>query len=142
MSVTELEDILQNSWDATGAEYVAKVVLCPMGIKRKIATLTTRVQPQVQSTDRVYNNVGWYESNSGMVQIVPHKDVINSAGSTHVYALNMDTFKMAFLTGRQPKFEKLAKTGDAEKGQYITELTLESRAERASVKRTGYALNG
>lgn len=143
MSVTELEDILQNSWDATGTEYVAKVVLCPMGIKRKITTFTTRVTHNANSTDTVYNNIGFFDSTAaGMVKIVPHKDVINATGSTHVYALNLNMFKMTFLKGREPKFEMLAKIGDADRGHYITEMTLESRAERASVKRYGYNLNG
>jgi len=140
ISVTELEDILQESWTAVGSEYVADTVITTMGIKRAIAELTTRVQPQVQNTKTIYNNVGWYESNSGMVQIVPHKDVINGSGTTHLYALNLDMFKMAFL--REPAYEPLAKVGDADRGHYITELTLESRAQRTAVKRTGYSKTG
>lgn len=143
MSTTELEDIIQNSWDAVGAEYVANTVLCPMGIKRKIATFTTRVTPMAQdSTDRIYNNISYYESSSGTVKIIPHKDVINATGSTHVYALNLDTYKIAFLKGREPKFVEIPATGDYQRGYYITELTLESQAQRASVKRYGYNLNG
>lgn len=142
MSVQELEDILQNSWDAVGSEFVADVVLCPMGIKRKISGFTTRVTPYAENTKTIYNNVGFYESASGMVKIVPHKDVINATGSTHVYALNLDTYRIAFLKGREPQYEAYAATGDATKGQYITEMTLESLAERASVKRYGYNLNG
>lgn len=143
VSVTELEDILQNSWDASGSEYVADTVLCTMGIKRKITAFTTRVQPQANNQQTVYNNIGYFDSTSaGMVKIVPHKDVINGTGSTHLYALNLDMFKMAFLKDREPKYEVLAKIGDADRGHYVTEVTLESRAERASVKRYGYALLG
>ena len=142
MSTTELEDILQNSWDSVGDGFVADIILCPMGIKRKIATFTTRVTNYAKDTDTVYNNVSVYESSSGVVKIIPHKDVINSTGSTHVYALRQEMFRMAFLKGREPKYEVLSKTGDSERGMYITELTLESLAERASVKRYGYALNG
>ncbi len=142
MSTTELEDIVQNSWDAVGSEFVGKVLLCPMGIKRKITTFTTRVQPQTPSTDRIYNNISYYESASGTVKIVPHKDVLNSAGTTHVYLLNEDMYRMAFLTGREPKWEEKASVGDYDRGYYLAELTLESLAERASVKRTGYALTG
>jgi hypothetical protein len=142
MSVTELEDILQNSWDATGDSYTANIILCPMGIKRKITTFTTRVQPQAQSTDRVYNNISFYESASGTVKIVPHKDVNNSAGTTHVYALRDEMFKMAFLKGREPQWVDIPSTGDYDRGMYLTEMTLESLAERASVKRTGYNQNG
>ena len=142
MSTTELEDILQNSWDAVGDGFVADLVLCPMGIKRKITGFTTRVTNYAKDTDTIYNNVSVYESSSGVVKIVPHKDVINSTGSTHVYALRQEMFRMAFLKGREPKYEVLSKTGDSERGMYITELTLESFAERASVKRYGYNLNG
>lgn len=142
MSTTELEDILQNSWDAVGSGYVANIILCPMGIKRKITTFTTRVQPQTDSTDRIYNNISFYESASGTVKIIPHKDVINGTGSTHVYALREEMFKMAFLKGRELSYEDVAPTGDYTRGMYLTELTLESLAERASVKRLGYALNG
>lgn len=142
MSTTELEDILQNSWDAVADGFVADVVLCPMGIKRKIAGFTTGVTRYTDQPDHIYNNVALYESSSGIVKIIPHKDVQNTAGTTHVYAIREEFYKMAFLQGREPKYEPLAKTGDSEKGQYVTELTLESLAERASVKRTGYCLTG
>jgi len=142
MSVTELEDIMQNSWDATADGFQADIILCPMGIKRKISSFITTVTRFTDEPDHIYNNVAIYESSSGVVKIIPHKDVINSPGSTHVYALREEFYKMAFLTGREPKYEPLAKGGDYERGQYITELTLESLAERASVKRYGYAQTG
>lgn len=142
MSTTELEDILQNSWDAVGDGFVADIVLCPMGIKRKIAGFTTGVTRYTDEPDHIYNNVAVYESSSGVHKIIPHKDVINATGSTHVYALREDTYKMAFLKGREPFWNPLPPSGDNERGQYIAELTLESLAERASVKRYGYALLG
>lgn len=142
MSTTELEDILQNSWDATGDGFQADLILCPMGIKRKIAGFTTGVTRYTDKPSMIYNDVSIYESSSGVVKIIPHKDVINSTGSTHVYALRESFYKMAFLVNREPKYTPLAKTGDFETGQYVTELTLESSAERASVKRLGYALLG
>jgi hypothetical protein len=142
MSTTELEDILQNSWDAVADGFVADTVLCPMGIKRKIAGFTTGVTRYTDEPDHIYNNVAIYESSSGIVKVIPHKDVINATGSTHVLAIREEFYRMAFLSGREPKYEPLAKTGDFEVGQYITELTLESLAERASVKRYGYALTG
>ena len=142
MSVTELEDILQNSWDAVADGFVADIVLCPMGIKRKIAGFTTGVTRYTDEPDHIYNNVAIYESSSGVHKIIPHKDVNNSAGTTHVLALREEMYKMAFLTGREPYWKPLASTGDSERGLYLTELTLESLAERASVKRTGYAQLG
>jgi hypothetical protein len=142
MSTTELENILQNSWDAVGDGFVADIVLCPMGLKRKIAGFTTGVTRYTDEPDHIYNNVAVYESSSGVHKIIPHKDVINGTGTTHIYALREDTFKMAFLEKREPFWNPLPPSGDNERGQYITELTLESLAERASVKRYGYALLG
>lgn len=141
-SVTELEDILQESWDDVGSEYVADTLLVTMGIKRKISGFTTNITNYVNETDRLYRNVSTYEASTGVITIVPHKDVRNTAGSVTVYAIRKDAYRMAFLKGREPKWEDLAKTGDADKGQYITEMTLESLAERASVKRTGYHVQG
>lgn len=146
MSTTELEDILQNSWDAVADGFVADVILCPMGIKRKIASFTTGVTRYTDEPDHIYNNVALYESSSGVVKIIPHKDVKQdsaaSGTSSHVYAIREEFYKMAFLTGREPKYEPLAKTGDFEIGEYVTELTLESMAERASVHRFGYNKTG
>lgn len=142
MSTTEFEDIHQDSWDASGSNGVADIFLCPMGIKRKIATFTTRVQNQANSTDRIYANVEVYETSSGMIKVIPHKDVRNNAGSTTVYALKEDLYKMAFLRGRRPTYESLSKAGDYERGMYITEMTLESLQQATSVKRTGYAQLG
>lgn len=141
MSVTELEDILQNSWDAVGdMEYVANTVLVPMGIKRKMATFTTRVTVNQDSKDRVFNNISYFEGSAGTVKIVPHKDLINATGSTQVLAINENMFRIAFL--RKPKFTEMGKDGDRVRGQYVTEFTLESLAERTSVHRYGYALLG
>ncbi len=71
--------------------------------------------------------------------IVPHKDVRSTAGTLTVYALRQDTWKHAFLTGREPQWEELAKDGDRENGQYLTEFTLVGYAQGASAKRTGYS---
>lgn len=142
MSTTELEDIMQNSWDAVGDGFVATAILCPMGIKRKIAGFTTGVTRYTNDPNHIYNNVAVYESSSGVVKVIPHKDILNAGGSTHVLAIREEFFKMAFLQGREPMYKPLASTGDFETGEFVTELTLESQAERASVKRTGYALTG
>lgn len=142
MSTTEVEDIMQDIWTQVGDGFVANTLLCPMGIKRKIAGFTTGVTRYSDEPDHIYNNVALYESSSGVIKIVPHKDVNNAAGTTQVIAIRDDFYKMAFLQGREPKYEELAKTGDFDLGQYITELTLESQAEKASALRSGYALNG
>ena len=136
---TELEDILQMSWEDVGPNYVANTLLVPMVIKRRISGFTTNVTNYSNRTDKLFRNVSLYEASTGVVEVVPHKDMRATAGSVCVLAIRPELFRVAYLSGRKPKWEALAKTGDADKGHYITELTVESLGEVASAKRTGYA---
>lgn len=134
LSVQELEDIHQNSWDASTD--VADILLVPMVAKRKIATFTTRVVQNVDSTDKIFNNISYFDTSSGTLKVLAHRDAITNSGGSHaIMAMREDTYKMAFLQNREPKWETLPSTGDYDRGYYLAEMTLESRAERASVLR-------
>jgi len=137
----ELNDILQDSWDQVGSEYVADLIVAPMAIKRRIAGFTSNLTRNISAeSKRLTNEVRVYDSQVGQtVMIIPHKDVRAAAGTLTVYALREDTFKHSFLTGREPQWEELAKDGDRDNGQYVTEFTVVAYAQRASVKRTGYS---
>jgi hypothetical protein len=138
---TELNDIMQDSWDQVGAEYVADLLVTPMVIKRRIAGFTSNLTRNIDaSTKKLTNEIRVYDSQVGQtVMIIPHKDVRKAAGTLTVYALREDTWKHSFLTGREPFWEELAKDGDRDNGQYLTEFTVVGYAQRASAKRTGYA---
>lgn len=140
MSTSELEDMLEDVWTNVDDEFVSDVLLVPMGLKQKIATFTTRVTVNQDSKLKIFNNVSMYESSSGTVKIVPHKDVINSAGSVHAIAIREEMYRVGYL--REPKWQPISKVGDAERGQYISEYTLESLAERSSAMRIGYHQDG
>jgi hypothetical protein len=136
-SERELNDIMNDSWDTVGSMYVADLLVCPMVIKRKISGFTTNTRNVEAKEKRLTSEVQVYDSQVGKsVMIIPHKDVRTTAGTLTVYALNEGTFKLSFLD--EPFWEELAKDGDRDNGQYVTEFTLESYAQRASVKRTGY----
>jgi hypothetical protein len=140
LSTTRLEDILQVSWDTVGSEFVANTMLVPMAIKRRISGFTTNVTNFASNTDSLYRNITTYEASTGVVTIVPHKDVVHGTGAnTAVFAIRPDLFKIAFL--REPLFQELGRTGDADKGQYLVEFTLESFAEKASVYQTGFRVD-
>lgn len=139
-TTVELEDILQNSWEAVGSGFVANSLLVPMVIKRRISGFTTNITNFANVTDKLFSNVSSYEASTGTTSVVAHKDVNKAAGSLAVFAIRPEMYKMAFLKGREPMFEELASTGDYDLGQYITELTLESLAEATSVKRSGYLI--
>ena len=138
---TELNDIMQESWNQVGSEYIADVLLCPMVIARRISSFTTTNTRMIDAKlKRIDSQVRVYGSQVGKdVMIIPHKDVRTANTSAHVFAIREDLFKYSFLTGREPAYQAYASTGDAEKGQYITEMTLVSFAQIASVHRSGYA---
>jgi hypothetical protein len=137
----ELNNIMQDSWNQVGAEYVADILLCPMVIARRISGFSANSTRYIDAKDkRLDSQVRVYGSQVGKdVMIIPHKDVASAATSCTVFALREDTWKFSFLTGREPKYEELSKTGDSTKAQYVTEFTLVGYAQRASCARRGYA---
>lgn len=138
---TELNDIVQESWDAVGSEYIMDVLVAPVVIKRRVAGFGTNLTRNVQAMDkRLTQEVRVYDSEVGpTIKILAHKDVRAAAGTLTVLGLREDCFEHSFLVNSgEPHWEERAKDGDRENGVYITEMTLVSYAQRASVKRTGY----
>jgi hypothetical protein len=140
-SETELNDIVSDVWTNVDPDKIFDMVLCTFKIKQAIAGFSANSTRFIDATERrLVKDILVYESSGGSHRIFAHKDVRNDAGSTTVYALREDLYKVAYLD--KPMFEELAKTGDADKGHWVTEFTLESLEERASAKRTGYNQNG
>lgn len=140
LTTTELENLVQASWNAVGAEYVGSILLTSIKLKQKIATFTTRVTSYVDATDHQYANITMYDTSAGTVTIVPHKDLPNGAGTSQMVLINPDMYKIAYL--RKPQWYDIARVGSADRGMYEGELTLESLAERASVITSGFTLTG
>lgn len=138
---TELNDMMEESYNEVSMEYIADILVCPMVIKRRIAQFTSNLTRNINATDKKLDNeIRVYDSTVGQtVKIIPHKDVVKTAGTLTVYALREETFKHSFLAGQEPQWQPLARDGHAERGMYKTEFTLVSFAQRASVKRTGFA---
>lgn len=140
-SETELNDMVADVWNNVDPDKVFDMVLCTFKIKQAIAGFSGNSTRYIDASDRrLVKEVLVYESSGGSHRIFAHKDVRDSAGSTTVYGLREDLWKVAYLD--QPLFEELGKTGDSDKAHWVTEFTLESLQERASVKRTGYNRNG
>jgi len=145
-SFTELElnDMMQNSYDQVSMEFIADLLVCPMIIKRRIATFTSNLTRNIDASDKKLDNeIRVYDSTVGQtVKIIPHKDVrtvnVDATNSLSVYALREETFKHSFLVGQEPKWQELARDGHRVNGMYKTEFTLVAFAQRASVRRTGY----
>lgn len=137
---TILNDIVQDSWDNVGSEYVMDLLVCPVVIKRRIGTFTTNTRNIDASAKKLVKEVQVYDSDVGQsVMILPHKDVRTTAGSLAVLGIREDTFAHSFLANEgEPKWIPLAKTGHSDKGMYASQFTVVSYAQRASVRRTGF----
>jgi len=140
---TEFNDIVQDSWDTVGAQYVGDLLLCPVVIKRRVATgfdgnNTRNISAAEKKLD---SEIRVIDSQVGQtVKIIPHKDVRITAGSLAVMLLREELYAHSFLAKEgEPKWVPLARTGHAEKGMYQTQFTVVSHAQRASVRRTGYS---
>ena len=140
-SEIELNDIMQDVWTNVGKEYLSDILVCPMVISRRVSGFTSNLTRMIDAKEkRLSSQIRVYDTQVGnSLMIIPHKDVRAAAGTVTVYALREDTWKHSFLKGREPQWEELAKTGDSDNGQYVTEFTVVGYAQRASAKRTGYA---
>lgn len=143
---TELNDMMEQSYDQVSMEYIADLLVCPMIIKRRIAGFTSNLTRNIDASDKKLDNeIRVYDSSVGQtVKIIPHKDVRKTnvsatlGNALAVYALREELYKYSFLAGSEPKYVPLARVGHSERGMYTTEFTLVSFAQAASVKRTGY----
>ena len=140
---TILNDMVQTSWNAVGSSYVIDAIVAPVVIKRRVATFGTNLTRNIQASDlRLTKEVRVYDSEVGpTVKIIAHKDVRKTAGTVTVYGIRTDAFEHAFLVGSgEPHWEDRAVSGDYKDsvGTYITEFTLVSYGQAASLKTTGF----
>jgi hypothetical protein len=145
LSETEFNAMVKESWDDVGSDDVFDLVLVPFGLKQKISTFTAGSTRYVDASDkRLTRPVMVYESDGGVHRIMAHKDVPSAATTPgpQFIGIKEDKYKIAYLKGRKPKREMLAKDGDRDNGQIIGEATLEYLAERTSVRRSGYNTAG
>lgn len=141
-SEVELNDIVQQSWDSVGSEYVMDLLVAPVIVKRRVANMGTNLTRNIDASEKkLTSEVRVYDSEVGQtVMIIAHKDVRAVAGSLTVYGLREELLEHSFLVNSgEPHWEDRDKSGDRESGTYISEFTLVNYQQRAMVKRTGYA---
>ncbi len=130
-----------DSYTQARADKVFDMVLCTVKIKQAIAGFAGNSTRYIDASERrLTKDILVYDSAVGSHKIMHHRDVNNTAGTVTVYGLREDLHKVAYLD--QPLFEELSKVGDADRGHWVTEFTIESLEERASTKRTGYSQTG
>lgn len=139
LTETVLNDMFETVWSNSSQEVNA--VYTTMKGKRRISGFTAGATKNVDTTDkRLVNSVDVYESDAArMVKLFAHRYVTVSGDYVttatpgfDVLALNEGSWAIAYLSGREPQTIDLAKTGDADKKEIVTELTLEARAPKSN----------
>ena len=138
LTETILNDLFELQW-RQGAN--ADAVYTPMKGKRRVSSFTAGATKQVDIKDRRLTlAVDVYQSDAAkMVKLFPHRHVTVSGdyGTTatpgfDLLSLQEDTWGTAWY--RRPFTKDLAETGDFSAKEIITELTLESRNEKANAQ--------
>jgi hypothetical protein len=136
--VTEpkLNEALQNCWTEGGEPNAAF-----MNIKDKenIDAFTTSVTRNIDAAERkqIYNIAVYEGSTGGMIRLIPSRFITKAASSplvSSIYVVELDRWSFDFL--RNPREERLAKTGDSMKGQILCEGTLVGKAAKANAEIT------
>ncbi len=143
LSEQEFQDMHQASWEQGGTDNSFDLVLVPFGLKRKIDGFTAGATKYVDQSDKKLTQpVAIYETSAGVARIMQSRYVPSAAATPgpRFLGIKEDLYRVAYL--RKPFREMLAKDGDRENGQIVGEFTLEYLAERSSVNRSGYNVNG
>jgi hypothetical protein len=97
--------------------------------KQQFSTFVGRASPiQDAKNKKITASVDAYESDFGTLKVVANR----FTRARDVLVLEMDKWALAFLGGRNMTSIPLAKTGDSDRRQVLSEYALVSRNEKAS----------
>jgi len=131
---TTFNDIMELIWNSTNE--VATEIYTGGTLKRDISGFTAGSTKNVKAEDkRLTRSVDVYESDFGLHKVFLHRDVPNGANAKMLVAINPNYHKQSFL--RPTNATPIAKEGDRDRTQVVTEVTLEHRGET-----TGAAISG
>ena len=140
LSETEFNDILQGIYDS-GTDVSVDKAFTGAGLKRVISGYAGNAKTVLNvaaAEGKLYNTVGLYESDFGVLNIHLEREVPTTAGNKGILFTDSSKWKVAYLTDGRPQHIPLATIGSAKRGMLETELTLEALNEASSGYRVGY----
>ena len=118
--------MLQSIWNSGGKP---EVIMTGGFNKQVFSTFTGRATPTEDTkAKKIVAAVDVYESDFGRMQIVPNR----FQRARDVLILQSDMWAVAYLQGRRMLSTPLAKTGDSDQRQILSEYALVARNEKAS----------
>lgn len=138
LSETEFNDILQGIYDS-GTDISVDKAFTGASLKRVISGYTAGSTKFTQADGkRLYNTVGVYESDFGVVSIHLEREVPTTVGNKGILLVDSSKWRVAYLTDGRPQHIPMGLSGSAKQGVLETELTLEALNEKSSAYRAGY----
>lgn len=138
LSETEFNDILQGIYD-NGTDISVDKAFTGASLKRAISAYTAG---STKFTDadgkKLYNSVGVYESDFGVVSIHLEREVPTTSGNKGILMVDSSKWRVAYLTDGRPQHIPQGLAGSAKVGLIETELTLEALNQKSSAYRVGY----
>jgi hypothetical protein len=123
---TRLKSVLNKIWVNGGKP---NLVMTGAFNKQVFSTFTGRSSPiEEAKSKKIVASVDAYESDFGTVKVVANR----FSRARDVLVLEMDKWAVAYLNGRNTISIPLAKTGDSDRRQILSEYGLVSRNEKAS----------
>ena len=122
----QLKNTLQSIWVSGGKP---ECLMTGSFNKQVFSTFTGRASPIEQAaTKKITAGVDAYESDFGVLKVIPNR----FSRQRDVWALQLDLWAVAFVSGRRMVSVPIAQTGDSVRRLILSEYTLESRNEKAS----------
>jgi hypothetical protein len=123
---TFLKTVLQTIWNNGGKP---DTIMTGGFNKQVFSTFTGRASPiEETKAKKITASVDAYESDFGTLKVVANR----FSRPRDVLILQMDMWAIAYLNGRKMVSIPLAKTGDSERKEVLSEYALEARNEKAS----------
>jgi hypothetical protein len=122
----DMRNVIRQCWDSGGMPDTLMVG----SFNRQAATLFDSRAPVRQNAADGILHVTYdiYESEFGQLEIIPNR----FQRARDALVLQMDMWAVAFLPGREFATFDIAKTGDSDAKQVLSEYTLEARNEKAN----------
>ena len=122
----QLKTVLQSAWNNGGDP---DTIMVGGFNKQQFSTFTGRSSPMEEAkSKKIVATVDVYESDFGTLKVVPNR----FQRTRDVLVLEMDMWALGTLPGRNMVSTVLAKTGDSDRKQLLSEYTIEARNEKAS----------
>jgi hypothetical protein len=121
-----LKSVLQSVWNNGGKP---DTIMTGGFNKQVFSTFTGRASPiEEAKSKKITASVDAYESDFGTLKVVANR----FSRPRDVLILQTDMWALAYLNGRKMVSMPLAKTGDSERREVLSEYALEARNEKAS----------